>query len=149
MDKEKKKAGRPRIYATPGARRAAKNRRNLEWTRDMEARGFVRVTVMVPRSGRKEIEALAAVKREEAEKARQLAPPREKPAAVYITEEEKAEAVRLWREGYSLFDFKMSGLPLDAALKHLVAIGDVGSTQEAMTELTNRNGKGPLGFMTR
>lgn len=144
-----KKRGRPRIYASPGARRAAKNRRSREFVRDMESRGFVRVSVYVPRSARKEIEQLAAIKREQAEQARKLAPPREKAAASFITEEEKAEAVRLWREGYGLADFTMSGLPLDHALKHLVEIGDIGSTHEGMRELTNRDGKGPLAFMTR
>lgn len=135
-DEDQPKApGRPRRYASGGARSAAYQRRAA-------GAGLVRVSVMVPASRAADIRAIAAamraLRRSPAERRSDegVSPYPMAGRAWRATDDTTLRLV--WRDGGTLTELATLQRPVDDLLARLVALEEAGSVAEARAEFSAR-----------
>ncbi|MCI0430190.1 MAG: hypothetical protein L0210_06570 [Rhodospirillales bacterium] len=128
--------GRPRLYSSPEARRAAKTERNREFQRQVAAEGLVRVSVLVPAGQVATLKALAATLRQaKAARRAKALPERGHPA---IAETDRQLIVLLYAQGAAPQDLEIPGVRLPQIVQLLAATGEYGEPREIMAELLSR-----------
>lgn len=128
--------GRPRLYPSPEARRAAKTERNRAFQRQAVAEGLVRVSVLVPAGQVATLKALAATLRQAKAARRDKALPARGHAA--IAETDRQLIISLYERGAAPRDLEIPGVKLQQLVQLLAETGEYGPAREIMTELLRR-----------
>jgi hypothetical protein len=136
--------GRPRLYPSPEARRAAKTERNREFQRHAAAEGLVRVSVLVPAGQVGTLKALAAtLRRAKAARREKALPDRARPT---IHETDRRLIISLYERGAALRDLEIPGVKLQQLVQLLAETGEYGPAREIMAELLRRQAAAGRGF---